>query len=699
MRKSIYFLIVSIIILSSTPAFAQTINFEQAVIIAQNSLFERYSTQEYLQSKSLQILDGFTETINETDVYHVLRLKSGGFIIIAAHMSVYPVLAFSFEGDFRKEDMHPAIRWWLESYAKQIESNVLEGAIINEKFIEEWNRLLTPNSAFIAKTNIKTTTPLIKTKWNQGLYYNSHCPPDPAGTDGRTVVGCVAVALGQIMNYFRHPETGIGSYSYYHDVYGLQSVNFEEQYYNYDHMPIRPTDYNDDLAKLLYHIGVSVDMNYGPNGSGMYNHKGAYTLYTYFKYNSDTQYLFRDSLPEDFDWHGTLIDHLDNKIPLYYAGWSDTLFIMGHAFVLDAYSDSTHYHINWGWGGSYDGFFYIENLKPGGSDFTLLHEVIVNAVPDTFSGNCQGLKELTTFEGIIDDGSGPINNYSSNLECEWLVTPQDSANGIEFKFLNFEISDDDFIILFDGDNEQSPVLRTFYGTDNPSVFESSGDKVLIKFFSGENEGNSGWLLSYTGKKPKYCNLSTTLTEHQGIISDGSNNYMYQNNTFCTWRIQPVDAEDIRITFLEFDIEPIHDYIQILDANNQSVATLSGYELPESILLSGNRATVTFRSNANIRAGGFKLLYETNVGSQQNGIEEKVKIYPNPAETSIFIYLNDNLFIDDVLIYNSIGQYVFSHSKFTESSVIEIDISNLYNGIYFITIVTDKGIIRSKFLKK
>ncbi len=694
------FLILTYVFLSIA-LLSQNIGIEDAEKIATNVIQERYSSFDNTKSVNYRIADSFTEEYNGTGVFHIINFKPKGFVIISADNSYYPVLGFSFESQFIRDRLNPSVIWWLDDYAKKIEHNIKTTTEIPNSISEEWLRLINIGGKSCFRTNIKTTTPLIKTKWNQGIFYNSHCPPDPAGPGGRVVVGCVAVALGQIMNYFRHPETGTGEYSYYHDDYGSLEVNFAEQHYNYDQMPVKPTDFNDDLSRLLYHIGVSVDMDYGPQGSGMYNHKGAFTLYTYFDYAPETQYLFRDSLPEEFDWNGTLVEHLDQKIPLYYAGWSDTTFTMGHAFIFDAYSDSTHFHVNWGWGGAQDGFFYIENLKPGGNDFTLMHEVIINAVPASIPYTfCSGTKELTAYQGIIDDGSGPINFYENNTECMWLINLPDSANGIKFEFLKFVLDDKDEVIIYDGPDEQSPVLQSFNGADNPGIFQSNSDKVLIKFITDSDSVNEGWLLSYAGIKPEYCKTVTMITEPSGIISDGSNDYMYHNNTTCWWMIQPEDAENFKITFLEFDTEPVNDFLRIVDGNNQIVAILSGSEIPEPILIETDKITAEFRTNSTVRGGGFKFHYEINVSNIEQSFTDKIEIFPNP--TSGIININTNHIKDKTLVkvYDAIGKLVLSQEfNSTNKSVYQVDLSRLDSGIYFICLENSEFIYRDKIIKK
>ncbi len=688
----------SCLVLLMGSSIAQKIQIEDAYRIAQNVMIERHLSVSKNADFQPVIKNAFSEIYNGEEVWHAYNFDNGGYVIIAADISHYPVLAFSFESEISNNN-NPAFDFWMQSYSENIYNKISERTDLKPEIYSEWQRLMTDPLQFKASKNIKTTDPLIKTKWNQGLYYNAHCPPDPAGPGGRVVVGCVAVAIGQIMNYFRHPETGVGEYSYYHDTYGQLGVNFAEQHYNYDNIPVRPSTFNDDLAKLLFHIGVSVDMNYGPQGSGMWNHKGAYTLYTYFDYHPETQYLFRDSLDPEFDWTGTLVNHIDQKIPLYYAGWSDYDFIMGHAFILDAYSDSTHYHINWGWGGSQDGYFYIENLKPGGSDFTLLHEVIVNAVPNNEPGFCSGQKIVDSYEGIIDDGSGPFYNYQYNSNCSWLINPPDSANGIEFKFFKFEMAENDVLLIFDGPDEESPLLMSLTSEDNPGEFESSSDRVLIKFLSDSESVDNGWQLSFKGIKPKYCNTLTTANEPFGEISDGSNSYMYHNNTVCTWRIQPPGAYNFLLTFLEFDTEPVHDYLHILDGNNQLVATISGDIVPEPLFITTDRVNLQFITNSSVRGGGFRLHYETNImDAEITTAKHEIVSFPNPVDDKLNISFSTPQGEYTLNIINSIGQKVYHQRLIVNANEsAEIDVSTLQSGMYIISLENDDRVFRNKFM--
>jgi hypothetical protein len=73
------------------------------------------------------------------------------------------------------------------------------------------------------------------------------------------------------------------------------------------------------------------------------------------------------------------------------------------------------------------------------------------------------------------------------------------------------------------------------------------------------------------------------------------------------------------------------------------------------------------------------------------LAEQIAIYPNP--TKGFLVIDTDYLIEKVIIFNIHGSIV--ESQLNENT---IDVSNVSNGIYFIEIHTDKGLVRKKFIK-
>jgi hypothetical protein len=141
------------------------------------------------------------------------------------------------------------------------------------------------------------------------------------------------------------------------------------------------SDYNHNVAKILYHAGVAVEMDYGPQGSGAYISKADEALKTYFRF-ATKGIVFRNDMSEEA-WEKLLKTEIDHGRPVLYAGYN---YSSGHAFVCDGYdfSDSSDkkFHFNWGWGGYYDGYFSLSALNPGGgSGYNRYNEVIYGIRP------------------------------------------------------------------------------------------------------------------------------------------------------------------------------------------------------------------------------------------------------------------------------------------------------------------------------
>lgn len=685
-------LIISLISINSL--FSQQLTEKDIVLCGVRSFQEK--TQISNQTKAYSVDYYYSEIFDETVLYYVINFKPTGFIIVSANEEVPPVLGFSASTSCPEENISPEFYWWMSKYKEEIISINNDSKYSNVKANIEWQRLLSENFQY-KKIKGVGVEPLLNTQWNQNKYYNASCPTDVLGPGGHAYAGCVATTLGQLMCYFRHPEKGIGEYAYVDEKYGEQYVNFSEQTYNYDLMTDRLVDHNDEIAKLLYHIGVSVDMHYGPYGSGMNNHKGAYTLKEYFGYDDATTYLFRDSI--DIDWAGMLISHLDKKIPIYYAGWSDEDFIMGHAFVCDGYQDSTFFHFNWGWGGSADGFYNIDYLKPSGSDFTFLHEAIANGIPKgEYPHFFSGTKELVSFQGIIDDGSGPLHNYKANNICEWLIAPDDSVSSIKVRFLNFDLAVGDLLTIYDGSTKNHNVLGSFVGSELPLSVFGTMSSMLIVFEANSDASAEGFQFKYSSIPTDFCDSGKEYTESEGGLTDGSEEYQYHNNSNCFWKILPENASNIRIRFTKLDTEPENDVVKLYDFTNKViVAEYSGNELPDEIIVETDILYVRFETNSSVRGEGFELLYDINVDIQlNNSINNKLLVYPNPVKHELsveFVSNIDNL--RELQITNLSGQVLFKKSYSQNISTDKIDVDYLSTGIYLISVFDGK----TKYYKK
>jgi hypothetical protein len=306
--------------------------------------------------------------------FYVFNINTNkGFVIVSADDIVLPILGYSDEGGFNPAKIPDVVQDWLDGDKNQIAYAIEHNLDGTQKIKDKWMDL---EGQIAYKTNPMSKTgisPLLKTKWDQSPYYNDKCPYDNTKSE-RTVTGCVATAMAQVMKYWNYPKKGSSFHSYSDANYGSQSADFANTTYSWSAMPNQVTVTDTNVSKLMYHCGVSVDMNYGigsTGGSSAYVVSAAspktncaeYALKNYFNYSNKLQGLERKNY-SDSKWISILEAEFDSTRPSIYAGFGSG---GGHCFVADGYDINDLIHYNWGWSGYYNGYFEIDSLNPGGT--------------------------------------------------------------------------------------------------------------------------------------------------------------------------------------------------------------------------------------------------------------------------------------------------------------------------------------------
>ena len=306
--------------------------------------------------------------------YYIFNVGETGFVIMAADDNYRPIIGYSDRGIFNPDDMAPA----LVDYLEVVRQGVMEASQATSPKVAvaaDW-AMLEKCGRLVSRHWGRVDEFLVQTQWNQNYPYNYFCPEGEGGPGGHCYAGCVATAAAQLMKYWNHPLQGQGSYTYIpedHPEYGPLTVNFGEATYDWENMPnsisaSSPIEQIEAVAQLIYHVGVSVDMNYRPSSSGAVTGKLCQTMPAYFFYTNQMDNLYREDYTHE-DYMQLVIDAIDMNWPMVHRGG-------GHAYVLDGYNDNDMVHFNWGWSGSSDGWFNIDD-----HGYTDGESVIYNYVP------------------------------------------------------------------------------------------------------------------------------------------------------------------------------------------------------------------------------------------------------------------------------------------------------------------------------
>ena len=292
---------------------------------------------------------------NFSNVY--VFTTENSFVLIAADDCAQPVLGYSLTSRFDVENMPDNKASWIQQYSEDIHYAIEHQMRASLEILQEWNDLASGNPNTGRATTV--VAPLLSTQWSQNSPYNMLCPSN-------SVTGCVATAMAQVMKYWNYPQHGIGSHSYVHSNYGELTADFQSTTYDWNNMTntySNSSSYTQKLAvaTLMYHCGVSVNMNYSPNASGASTTTVPNALITYFNYSTDAHFVSRTGY-SDSQWITMLKADLDLSRPIQYEGVGSG---GGHSFVCDGYNSSNYFHFNWGWAGYCDEYYSINNLAPG----------------------------------------------------------------------------------------------------------------------------------------------------------------------------------------------------------------------------------------------------------------------------------------------------------------------------------------------
>ena len=297
--------------------------------------------------------------------YYIVQYTAGGWAIVSAQSSSMPVIGYNTTGVFEA----PApVKKLLDFNARIITARAKDMGKIEHV---GWQRVKQRKAA--TESIINSTpdiAPLIKIDLNQSAPFNTYCPK----IDGKnSLAGCVAVGMTQAMMVQGYPPRATGSHSYTSATTGIHSINYDnEKAYNWDAIyASEQTGNYDEIARLLYHAGVSVDMQYGLEGSGAQTALVADALVRNFGY-SNKIVKFMTKTPNDNEWLDLLLNELSHGRAVVYSGQA---LEGGHCWNIDGWKQSTQMlHCNWGWAGYGNGYFSLNNMTDSYQSINFLYD-------------------------------------------------------------------------------------------------------------------------------------------------------------------------------------------------------------------------------------------------------------------------------------------------------------------------------------
>ncbi len=359
---------VAMFLFLSLACFAETASQDEVLQVAQTHT-ELFGNGVVSRIHAIQSASGA--------IGFVAELEPRGYILIPADKNLRPVIAYSFESDFdlaESRENFPLAIMKLDIENRIAGISRTPSSILRENR-ELWLKYTEKSPSFFAEHALSAIWgPYTDTRWNQDHPYNMFCPIDPE-TEVRCPIGCVVTAMGQIMNYWEWPPSvSFDSTDSYISTATTPTIFIDAPSANIDTIDFNAVGVHPDdttMARMLFACGVSINMQYKDGGSSAMSHDVATALVGKFGYLSADGIM--TSSPSFYT--DLLLDIMNYRTP-YMSMHSPEV---GHGVVVDGYRESGEFHVNFGWGGTADAWYFLPDSLP--HDLTIVDYGIVNITP------------------------------------------------------------------------------------------------------------------------------------------------------------------------------------------------------------------------------------------------------------------------------------------------------------------------------
>lgn len=554
--------------------FSEEVSLEKARQIAETFFGSRPLTRTSSSVDLKMVWDGGSRQTKgpaDAPTFYVFDNASGpGFVIVAGDDLAKPVLGYSFENEFVVEGMPENVKAWMDGLEEAVTLARNNPSAFN-----------VPTSSAVGNVVLKHET----AKWNQSAPYNNLCPFDG---ESRSVTGCVATAVAIVMRYHKWPESGEGTIpAYTTSSKGISVSAIELGYeYDWDNMPLTYPQYGytdaqaQAVARLMADCGAMLTMDYSADASGTACELIPGALDSFMKYDGSIGAYSR-AFYTDEEWHAMMRQELADNGPVIYSGNDGSV---GHAFVLDGYTDQGYYSLNWGWGSYCDGYYTLDALNPSGQG--------IGGSEGGYNLGQTAILNVKKEEGGYADVRGVIYTYNdiSGLQADRTVFEP----GVTFLLstgLLVNAGSETFtgpmgFVIMDADDQAKEVVASF-NAELPVGYGYFFDRTALQFSSELEFGDHLIAAMYDSRKGKWVKMLAEKTE--GAVD----------------AIPLCDAASIaQSTTFEYNTQTKVITLGVKDGVSASVLTEAGAVADGVVQSSGNVVTV---ATASLEPGRYRLI--------------------------------------------------------------------------------------------
>ncbi len=389
---------------------------------------------------------------------------------------------------------------------------------------------------------------------------------------------------------------------------------------------------------------------------------------------------------------------------------------------------------------------YLEDLGFGDdivfNDLVFTHRIVnmTNLFLNTIPENIFSMEGLQAFVALKDlrCGGHQITSLdtSNNLNLEWLwcydnpISQLNVSNNINLTWLwawemnltNLDITNNVYLEVLEVgvnnigtiDLSQNINLKKIDLSSNQiENIDISNNSLLEEFFCGSNLFTSLNL----SNNPNLINLNIGFGNIANLDFSNNNlieilslrdNFLTSLNISNLNNLKRFDCWNNQITSLDFSFNPQLELVSVYNNNLTSLNLKNGNNSTiETLYALNNDDLYCIDVDDEDAANNDEFPYsDWNVDSQvvysedcSLGVEDvlatQIILYPNPVEHVLNIENSSGFAIKTLKMYDVLGRLVLQERNPTN----QLDVSNIANGLLFVKLETDKGVLVKKVLKE
>ncbi|KAF4524800.1 hypothetical protein B566_EDAN010175 [Ephemera danica] len=252
------------------------------------------------------------------------------------------------------------------------------------------------------------------------------------------------------------------------------------------------------------------------------------------------------------------------------------------------------------------------------------HEVIVHFHSDDKSSDYGFQMTYTAYPGVAGcggvrtDSLGEITSpnyprsYPGNLHCEYLIQfPRSQRIKVTFEDLQLESAQScayDYIQIREGSTEDSPLVGSYCGSDQPIPYTSLANELLIVFHTDATVTTRGFKLKYE----RIC--GGIFTAMEGAIRSMNYPNNYPHSIDCVYEISLPLSMAVSLQFQDFELEAesncVYDSLEIRDGDQENSQLIGTYcnHMPPAVVSTFNHLRLRFKTDISVPHRGFYANY-------------------------------------------------------------------------------------------